>query len=65
MADERGWISAVTMLADLATIEMRYESSGRQWAMRFLAEVRGISVTELYRADLAVDTMTDTWVVAP
>ena len=63
MADERGWLAAVTALADLATIETRYEPSGRQWAMRFLAEVRGISVTELYRTDLAVDTATDTWVV--
>ena len=64
VADARGWLAAVTTLADLATIETRYEPSGRQWAMRFLAEVRGISVTDLYRTDLAVDTATDTWVVA-
>ncbi len=63
VADERGWLSAVTALADLATIETRYEPSARQWAMRLLAEVRGISVTALYRTDLAVDTATDTWVV--
>ena len=65
VADERGWLSAVTALADLATIETRDEPSGRHWAMRFLAEIRGISVTELYRTALAVDTATDTWVVAP
>ena len=65
VAAERGWLGGVTTLVALATIEARYEPSGRQWAMRLLAEVRGISVIELYRADLAVDTVTDTWVLAP
>ena len=63
VAAERGWLGGVTTLVALATIEARYEPSGRQWAMRLLAEVRGISVIELYRTDLAVDTATDTWVV--
>ena len=64
VAGERGWLSAVTTLADLATIDTRYEPSGRQWAMRLLAEVRGVGVTALYRTELAVDPATDTWVVA-
>ena len=54
VADERGWLSAVTTLADLATIETRYEPSGRQWAMRLLAEVLGLGVTELCRTRLWV-----------
>ena len=47
---------AVTTLADLATIEPRYEPSGRQWAMRLLAAVQDLAVTELYRA-LGVDPL--------
>ena len=52
VAAERGWLSAVTTLVDLATIEARYEPSGRQWAMRLLAEVQGVAVAELYRTAL-------------
>ena len=63
VADERGWLSAVTTLADLATIETRYEPSGRQWAMRFLAEVQEIAVTDLYRTALRVDQL-NTWAIA-
>ncbi len=65
VAVERGWLDAVTTLADLATIAPRYEPSGRQWAMRLLAEVQGLAVAELYRTALRVDPLTDTWVVAP
>ncbi len=65
VATERGWLGAVTTLVDLATIEARYEPSGRQWAMRLLAEVQGVAVAELYRSALRVDPLTDTWVVAP
>ena len=64
VADTRGWLTAVTALSDLATIETRYELSGRQWAMRLLAEVNEVTVTDLYRTDLRVDTETGTWVVA-
>ena len=39
LADTRGWHAGVTALADLATVAPRYEPSGRQWAMRVLAEV--------------------------
>ena len=63
VAGERGWLSAVTTLADVATIETRYEPSGRQWAMRFLAEVQGIAVTDLYRTALRVDPL-NTWAIA-
>ena len=65
VAAERGWLIAVTRLADLATIEARYEPSGRQWALRLLAEVLGLGVTELYRTRLRVDPATDAWIVAP
>ena len=53
LADTRGWRPEVTALADLATVETRYEPSGRQWAMRLLAEAKGVTVTELYLTDLA------------
>ena len=33
--------------------------------MRLLAEVRGLTVAELYRIALRVDPLTDTWVVGP
>ena len=65
VAGEREWLTAVTTLADLATIETRYEPSGRQWAMRLLAEVLGLEVTDLYRTRLWVDPATDAWIVAP
>ena len=65
VADTRGWHAGVTALADLATIAPRYEPSGRQWAMRLLAEVQGLAEAELYRTALRVDPLTDTWVVAP
>ena len=64
-AGERGWLTSLAALADLATIEPRYEPSGRQWAMRLLAAVQDLAVTELYRTALRVDPLTDTWVVAP
>ena len=64
VADTRGWHAGVTALADLATIAPRYEPSGRQWAMRLLAEVQGLAEAELYRTALEVDPLTDTWVVA-
>lgn len=65
VADERGWLPAVTSLSDLATITPRYEPSGRKWAMRLLAEVRGLDVTDLYLAELRIDPATGTWVVRP
>ena len=65
VAAQRGWLTAVTALADLATIAPRYEPSGRQWAMRRLAEVQGVAVAELYQTALRVDPLTDTWGVAP
>ena len=64
VAGERGWHAGVTALADLATLAPRYEPSGRQWAMRVLAEVMGLGVTELYRTRLRVHPLTDTWGVA-
>ena len=65
LADTRGWHAGVTALADLATVAPRYEPSGRQWAMRLLAAVQDLAVTELYRTALRVHPLTDTWVVAP
>ena len=56
VAGERGWHAGVTALADLATLAPRYEPSGRQWAMRLLADVQGLAVAELYRTALRVGT---------
>ena len=63
VAGKRGWLTSVTAIADLDTIETRYEPSGRQWAMRLLAEVQSLAVTELYLTRLRVDPLTDGWVV--
>ena len=52
VADERGWHPEVTALADLATVETRYKPSGRQWAVRLLAEVQEKTVANVYRTDL-------------
>ena len=64
VADERGWRPEVTALADLAAVETRYERSGRQWAVRVLAEVQEKAVSDLYLTDLRVDPAMRTWVVA-
>ena len=50
----RGWLPALTTLADLATIETRYRPSGRQWAMRCAAEESGQSVSLFYTSELVV-----------
>ena len=42
----------------------RYEPSGRQWAMRFLAQVKDMAVSELYLTELRIDSTTETWAVA-
>ena len=57
---ERQWLPAFATLADLSSITTRYEPSGRQWAMRKLAETLGVGVTELYRTKLQVGA-NDTW----
>ena len=65
VADERGWRPEVTALADLAAVETRYERSGRQWAVRVLAEVQEKAVSDLYLTDLRVDPAMRTWGVVP
>ena len=54
----RGWLATSPpfggSLARLADINERYEPSGRQWAMRCLAEAVGKSVTTTYRDRLVV-----------
>ena len=52
----RGWLTTFTALADLATIEMRYEPSGRQWAMRCAAEASDEAVTAFYLDNLVVSS---------
>ena len=59
----RGWLSAFTQLSDLATIEPRYEPSGRQWAMRCAAQAADEAVTTFYLGNLVVDA--GVWAVAP
>ena len=44
--------------------QRRYEPSGRQWAMRFLAQVKDMAVSELYLTELRIDSTTETWAVA-
>ena len=65
VADVRGWHAEVAALADLVTIETRYERSGRQWAVRLLADVQEKAVSDLYLTDLRVDPATRTWGVPP
>ena len=59
---QRGWLENLTALSDLAAVETRYEPSGRQWALRMLAHVTGVTVTDLYQTKLRVDPITDRWV---
>ena len=51
-------------LSDLQGLVDRYEPSGRQWAMRFLAQVKDMAVSELYLTELRIDSTTETWAVA-
>ena len=60
IVDERGWLDSLTTLADLQQITPRYEPSGRQWAVRTMADVLGIGVTELYQTRLQVGS-DNTW----
>ena len=59
----RGWLAHLTTLGDLASIETRYEPSGRHWALRALAEAIDLPVGEYVATRLRVDVATDTWVV--
>ena len=64
VVDTRGWRTNVTTLSDLQGLVDRYEPSGRQWAMRFLAQVKDMAVSELYLTELRIDSTTETWAVA-
>ena len=66
----RGWLESFATLADLSSIETRYEPSGRQWAMRCAANAAvGVSgchdapVTTFYLGALVVSS--GVWAVAP
>ena len=66
----RGWLTGLTALSDLSNIVVRYEPSGRQWAMRCAAnaeaDIPGCErgpVTQFYQDNLAVTA--GAWVLAP
>ena len=60
------WSTCRPLLAHRAESahQRRYEPSGRQWAMRFLAQVKDMAVSELYLTELRIDSTTETWAVA-
>ena len=59
----RGWLSSLTALSDLSGVVPRYEPSGRQWALRALADALDLSVGAFVATRMAVDTTTDAWTV--
>ena len=50
----RGWLSSLTAIGDLSSIESRYEPSGSQWAMRCLAQSNNKEVAQYYMDNLIV-----------
>ncbi|OGN28975.1 MAG: hypothetical protein A3I26_03305 [Candidatus Yanofskybacteria bacterium RIFCSPLOWO2_02_FULL_43_10] len=54
IVDERKWLDKMDTIWDLANIVERYEPSGRQWAMRFIAEYYEISPSEFILETMVV-----------